>query len=145
MKLQNTPLRATSQCKLTLQNIGLTSVPDNLTDNITEIDLSANAITEMDGFPFYFDLKEVVINRNLLETFPNVSSIGLTLQVLELQQNQISYIDGDILENLPSLDQLVLGGNQIAMFPEVSMPSLRHLFINKIANEWFFCSSNMTD
>ena len=68
---------------LTLQNMGLTSVPDNLPDNITEIDLSRNLITKIDAFPFYPDLEEVALNHNQLETFPNVSSIGLTLQVLD--------------------------------------------------------------
>jgi Leucine-rich repeat (LRR) protein len=92
----------------------LTAVPGDISTTDTEITLQGNLITSLDTFPVFPSLLGLDLAENLLATFPNVCSVGSTLQTLSLQKNMISDIDASRLDCLVMLQHLSVASNPLA-------------------------------
>ena len=67
----------------------LTTVPDDLWTNVTNLKLGSNNLMAIDAFPYYPVLSSVILNRNGLQEFPNMTSLSTALINLWLSDNLI--------------------------------------------------------
>ncbi|XP_019634346.1 PREDICTED: reticulon-4 receptor-like 2 [Branchiostoma belcheri] len=95
---------------------GLTSVPQYLPTDITQLHLYGNAITTLSQSDFsrYRSLTSLFLPRNMISTIHNKTFHNLTsLTSLWLYNNQLTSLPADIFEGLGNLQRLYLGSNNI--------------------------------
>ena len=105
--------------------------------NLTSIDLSNNQIVNIrpGAFMGLQAIKEVYLKGNRLtafkgEFFRNLgsdASLGTTLEVLDLTNNELSYLFPSSFRIHPHLQQLMAGGNRFSFFPAELISSLQYL------------------
>lgn len=105
--------------------------------NLTIIDLSNNQIVNIrpGAFMGLQAIKEVYLKGNRLtafkgEFFRNLgsdASLGTTLEVLDLTNNELSYLFPSSFRIHPHLQQLMAGGNRFSFFPAELISSLQYL------------------
>jgi Leucine-rich repeat (LRR) protein len=105
--------------------------------NLTGIDLSNNQILNIKtgAFMGLRNIKEVNLSGNRLtafkgEFFRNLGgdgSLGTNLEVLNLADNELSYLFPSSFRVHPHLRQLIAGGNKFSFFPAELIASLQYL------------------
>ncbi|KAK2157714.1 hypothetical protein LSH36_186g04037 [Paralvinella palmiformis] len=120
----------TDEYRLTDGNI--TSVPDDVPDDVIVLDLSNNRIVNVDGLPAFERLYKLILTGNRLDEFPDLSAVGSHLGFLYLGNNEIGVIDPDRLNQLTALKVMDLSDNRIRTIPDAIGPSdtLRSLDIS---------------
>ena len=114
---------------LGLSNNELTEFPDlrPVVASIISLDLSHNAIS---SFPAEFmslsNLQSLNLNENNLVLFPDMTQM-LALEVLDLFDNQIQVVPGELLSPLINLINVNLRSNGLSTFPDVYLPRLNTL------------------
>ena len=123
----------------------LAEVPSDIPATTTEINLSYNAITQIENDPFHqlvnlvllkltdndiisigdnvlckTQIAELSINKNKLTTFPNVTCLADTLITVDFGDNEIVSVDQTILESLHQLEEISLDGSYLADVPDFS-------------------------
>ena len=114
-------------------NNGLTAIPAGISAAETAINLKQNQIASIDSLPVVFTaLSTLQLQNNLLVEFPQLCTVGLTLQMLYLMDNNINVISPSRLDCLVVLTRLYLSGNKLTTIPDVSGPgaTLQFLSIN---------------
>ena len=109
----------------------LTDVPSDIPSEVSRITLQDNNITSVSSNAFD-DLNRVetlIMNKNLLETFPNLIGIADTLLTLELAMNNIHTIDEELMNALSKLTRLDLSDNRLAAVPKIRLNNLNALFL----------------
>ncbi|ELU09040.1 hypothetical protein CAPTEDRAFT_203717 [Capitella teleta] len=150
-------------------NKGLTSVPEAITPNVTELDLNSNHITRIQQTDFndkYTDLDQIslrdngitsiesgcfkgtiltnlLLTSNELTFIPDLHEVSNTLIHLNLNSNEITTIEVDELSYLIKLTELYLSFNQLSTLPDIIqfMPSLQVLGLQE--NPLDCCCSNV--
>ncbi|XP_067906149.1 leucine-rich repeat-containing G-protein coupled receptor 5-like [Heterodontus francisci] len=117
-------------------DLGLTTIPANLSVFTSYLDLSMNNITELPQnglFNIHF-LEELRLAGNDLTHIPMGAFAGLyNLKVLMLQNNRLGEVPEEALQNLQSLQSLRLDANHISVVPPNcfnGLLSLRHLWLD---------------
>ncbi|KAI8506636.1 hypothetical protein Bbelb_160630 [Branchiostoma belcheri] len=95
--------KPSSLCK---ENLGLTSIPQNLPTSISGLDLGSNRIKTLKQLFLYGNQMTSIIHPGAFENLPQ-------LQVLDLGDNQITTIHSGTFANLLQLNDLFLYDNQI--------------------------------
>ena len=99
----------------------LTQVPDNIKPDETTVVLENNALTSLGGrLDHLTNLKGLFLLDNKFATFPNLSMVGDTLQILAMGRNYIADISLESLIPLTKLAVLVLYNNKFTTFPDLS-------------------------
>ena len=115
----------------------LTSIQLHGLPQLTKLDMSQNeqlATIELKDLP---QLKKLSLKKCNLNEIPALHRV-LSLTEIDLSENRLMVLGGDIFEGLANLKKLVLSGNNLMMLPdEISMP-LKNLEVlllstNKIA------------
>ena len=139
-------------------NQSLTSVPNNITNATTSLNLANNEITEITNTTFAgltnlkvlklsqnrisefgdtalqgIQLLELTLFSNQLINIPNLGDSKSSLQILRLSSNNIEQIEGGILDNLPELLMLNLEYNEITEISNTVFTSLPKLEILKLS------------
>ncbi|TNM87043.1 hypothetical protein fugu_007273 [Takifugu bimaculatus] len=116
--------------------LGLSSVPTNLSPLTTYLDLSMNNISEIQSGAFQrlHLLSELRISGNQLRYIPGHALQGLhNLKVLMLQNNQLERLPDDAPWDLPNLLSLRLDANLLSEVPAWAfrgVSSMRHLWLD---------------
>ncbi|XP_030623683.1 leucine-rich repeat-containing G-protein coupled receptor 6 [Chanos chanos] len=116
--------------------LGLSTVPSNLSPLTSYLDLSMNNLTEIQPNAFHnlHFLGELRLSGNHLRHIPGAVFQDLyNLQVLMLQNNQLERLPSEDPWDLPNLLSLRLDANLISDVPErafLGMRSLRHLWLD---------------
>uniref|UniRef100_A0A3P8P559 G-protein coupled receptors family 1 profile domain-containing protein n=1 Tax=Astatotilapia calliptera TaxID=8154 RepID=A0A3P8P559_ASTCA len=116
--------------------MGLSSVPANLSPLTTYLDLSMNNISEIQPRAFHrlHLLSELRISGNQLRYISGLAFQGLhNLKVLMLQNNQLERLPDDAPWDLPNLLSLRLDANLLSVVPAEAfrgVRSLRHLWLD---------------
>ena len=98
----------------------LTEVPGDIPSAETEVDLTYNAISSLDGrLDHLTNLERLWLSYNKFTTFPNLAMVGDTLSYLVLKGNSISSLDGH-LGYLNKLRLLALHQNNFTTFPNLT-------------------------
>ncbi|XP_052068533.1 protein slit-like isoform X2 [Mytilus californianus] len=100
---------------------GLTTVPSEIPNSTTVLDLQENQITSIDEniFNGFTRLQTLKLNTNRITSLDENIFNGLTeLQTLDLQHNQITSLDENIFNGLTALQILSLQNNQITSLDE---------------------------
>ena len=106
-------------------------VPDGTDPNSTTLDLTSTGITAIDAFPDFALCSKVILANNLLEVFPDVTSLADTLTWLDLDDNKILSVDAGRLGALALLDRLYLKNNLLTTLPTINAPSaLTKIFLD---------------
>jgi Leucine-rich repeat (LRR) protein len=105
--------------------------------NLTTIDLSYNQILNIrtGAFMGLKSIKELYLNNNRLtafkgeffQNFGSDGSLGTTLEVLNLANNELSYLFPSSFRVHPRLHQLIASGNMFSFFPAELIASLQYL------------------
>ncbi|XP_054595891.2 leucine-rich repeat-containing G-protein coupled receptor 5 [Nothobranchius furzeri] len=117
-------------------DLGLRTVPGNLSVFTSYLDLSMNNLTQMSSgvlFNLHF-LEELRLAGNDLSFIPRGAFAGLhSLKVLMLQNNQLESVPAEAFNNLHNLQSLRLDANRISGVPPgcfSGLRSLRHLWLD---------------
>ncbi|XP_061648004.1 leucine-rich repeat-containing G-protein coupled receptor 6 isoform X2 [Phyllopteryx taeniolatus] len=116
--------------------LGLSSVPTNISPLTTYLDLSMNNISEIQPRAFHrlHLLTELRISGNQLRYISGHALQGLhNLKVLMLQNNHLERLPDDSPWDLPNLLSLRLDANLLSEVPAAAfrgVPSLRHLWLD---------------
>ncbi|KAM3871723.1 leucine-rich repeat-containing G-protein coupled receptor 6 [Diretmus argenteus] len=116
--------------------LGLSSVPSNLSPLTTYLDLSMNNISEIQPRSFHrlHLLSELRISGNQLRYISGHALQGLhNLKVLMLQNNQLERLPDDAPWDLPNLQSLRLDANLLSEVPAGAfrgVRALRHLWLD---------------
>lgn len=113
----------------------LTTIPDGIPLNVTNLDLSDNMITELSDSPFsgFRRLSELKLDENKLESLPLNAFKGVKkLKILSLKENNFRTCPEFGL-SLEFLDELYLTGNKmhsvgVSAFQRV--PNIHHLWLD---------------
>ncbi|ELU16888.1 hypothetical protein CAPTEDRAFT_195119 [Capitella teleta] len=147
----------------------LTSVPENIAQDVTHLYLAVNDITKIrhtdfnDKYPYLTLLvlgenditsiesgcfKGTIIvwlnlRSNKLTSIPDLHEVSNTLTVLDLISNEITTITVDELSYLIKLTGLYLNDNHLTTLPDIAqfMPSLNELWLKE--NPLDCCCSNV--
>ena len=123
--------------ELDIRGNQLTSIQLHGLPQLTKLDMSQNeqlATIELKDLP---QLKKLSLKKCNLNEIPALHRV-LSLTEIDLSENRLMVLGGDIFEGLANLKKLVLSGNNLMMLPdEISMP-LKNLEVlllstNKIA------------
>lgn len=115
--------------------LGLTTVPGNIAADTQTLNLAANQLTTIPAgsLSHLTQLTHLRLNNNKFATFPDIRSVGSTLEKLRLHNNQITYIDPLFLNALVKIVTIRLSGNTgLGIYPDVAGPgnSLSVLFLD---------------
>ncbi|ELU00924.1 hypothetical protein CAPTEDRAFT_194119 [Capitella teleta] len=108
--------------ELAFINQGLSSLPDNITENVTSLNCGQNAITEILQSDFndkYPHLEFLYLRDNQIRFIDNGSFKGTKLRLIFLQSNQLSAIP-DFHQVKTTLRYLSLRSNQITQIRDVN-------------------------
>uniref|UniRef100_A0A8C0JYV3 Slit homolog 1 protein n=1 Tax=Canis lupus dingo TaxID=286419 RepID=A0A8C0JYV3_CANLU len=134
---------------------GLTAIPANLPETMTEIslpscspcrDLSNNQIAEIapDAFQGLRSLNSLVLYGNKITDLPRGVFGGLyTLQLLLLNANKINCVRPDAFQDLQNLSLLSLYDNKIQSLAKGTFTSLRAIQTLHLAQNPFICDCNL--
>ncbi|XP_054844379.1 leucine-rich repeat-containing G-protein coupled receptor 5 isoform X2 [Eublepharis macularius] len=117
-------------------DLGLTSVPANLSVFASYLDLSMNNISKLPSSSLHNlrFLEELRLAGNGLAHVPKGAFAGLfSLKVLMLQNNMLRQVPAEALQNLHTLQSLRLDANHISFVPPNcfnGLISLRHLWLD---------------
>ncbi|XP_048356896.1 leucine-rich repeat-containing G-protein coupled receptor 5 isoform X1 [Sphaerodactylus townsendi] len=117
-------------------DLGLTSVPANLSVFASYLDLSMNNISKLPSSSLnnLRFLEELRLAGNGLTHIPKGAFAGLfSLKVLMLQNNLLHQVPAEALQNLRTLQSLRLDANHISFVPPncfSGLVSLRHLWLD---------------
>ncbi|XP_077194933.1 leucine-rich repeat-containing G-protein coupled receptor 5 [Paroedura picta] len=117
-------------------DLGLTSVPANLSIFTSYLDLSMNNISKLPSSSLQNlrFLEELRLAGNGLTHIPKGAFAGLfSLKVLMLQNNLLQQVPAEALQNLHALQSLRLDANHISFVPPScfnGLVSLRHLWLD---------------
>jgi len=93
-------------------NSNLTQIPDFNNVTVVLVDVTGNLIDDVIDFPVTSELTYLVLNKNLLTEFPDVTN-AVNLGFLYLSKNKIAVIDPARLGGLKNLQRLHLNNNLI--------------------------------
>ena len=101
---------------------GLTTVPTNIPKNTTILTFTFNQINQIKAGDFLGlnQLTQLWLNYNKLTVFPDLSTVGKTLQVLYIGSNLITDVSPHVLTKMTALRYLSLDINQLTVFPDLS-------------------------
>ena len=105
-----------------LSSIRLLKVPNtSLMPKLEDLDLSNNAIREVQGTPFINNvhLRRILLNDNDLATAPNITGGCNNLDELIFSNNQITAIPENYFEGC-SIKRVQIGPNKLTSFPNYS-------------------------
>uniref|UniRef100_A0A8C6KXC0 Leucine rich repeat containing G protein-coupled receptor 6 n=1 Tax=Nothobranchius furzeri TaxID=105023 RepID=A0A8C6KXC0_NOTFU len=117
--------------------MGLPSVPLNLSPLTTYLDLSMNNISEIQPRAFHrlHLLSELRLDANLLSEVPAEAFRGVrSLRHLWLDDNSLTEIPVMALDSLPSLQAMTLALNQITHIPDYAFTNLSALVVLHLHN-----------
>jgi Leucine-rich repeat (LRR) protein len=109
----------------------LVTIPSDIPRTARKVLLASNAIADFDIFPILPLLVTLSLTNNRLSEFPDLSNVSDSLKLLFLGNNQIRSVDEARLTALTALESLILSGNLLTTIPDVRMPNLATLFINR--------------
>ncbi|XP_044050005.1 leucine-rich repeat-containing G-protein coupled receptor 5-like [Siniperca chuatsi] len=117
-------------------DVGLRSVPSNLSSFTSSLDVSMNQLSELPAHVFssLHHLHELRLAGNTLTKISRDVFTGLVgLKLLTLQNNHLKTVPSEALENLKNLHSLRLDANFISRLPASSfkgLASLRYLWLD---------------
>lgn len=113
-----------------MSNQGLTSIPPNIPQQTTELNLCCNSLTSVPTQFFSLPLLDRLhLDHNMILILHTKAFLGLTsLTTLHLNHNQIQTIEPEALESLESLTALYLDNNQIHYLPTGFLPNVLNPF-----------------
>uniref|UniRef100_A0AAQ6IK35 G-protein coupled receptors family 1 profile domain-containing protein n=1 Tax=Anabas testudineus TaxID=64144 RepID=A0AAQ6IK35_ANATE len=117
--------------------MGLSSIPDNVSPLTTYLDLSMNNISEIQPGAFHrlHLLSELRLDANLLSEVPAGAFRGVrSLRHLWLDDNSLTEIPVTALDSLPSLQAMTLALNQITHIPDYAFTNLSALVVLHLHN-----------
>lgn len=130
------PLVSPSVKLLNLSTNALTSISEvaQLT-SLTELDVSYNAITEINGGLFEQNdvLVKLILRGNLLKIFDFSCISNSKVQYLDISYNNIDELQVQMDNEIQSLEEIHLEGNNLTSFDtnlKISMPNLQSIAIN---------------
>uniref|UniRef100_A0A8C7XMJ0 Leucine rich repeat containing G protein-coupled receptor 6 n=1 Tax=Oryzias sinensis TaxID=183150 RepID=A0A8C7XMJ0_9TELE len=113
--------------------IGLSSVPSNLSPFTTYLDLSMNNIIQNHSTQLLLPLRR--LDANLLSDVPSEAFEGVrSLKHLWLDDNSLTEIPVMALDSLPSLQAMTLALNQITHIPDYAFANLSALVVLHLHN-----------
>ena len=133
-----------------MRNKGLTAIPwDAVDDSVKVLDVASNLLETIAWVPDGKSLTTLKAGSNFLVEFPDLINISLTLELLNLRDNRISYIyPASRMTQLVVVKKLVLGENQIVALPDAAefppMVSRIPLAGNNMTTLPNFCMLNST-
>ncbi|XP_013387396.1 leucine-rich repeat neuronal protein 1 [Lingula anatina] len=108
---------------------GLQRIPENLPQSIRTLNLSHNALTNMDNLSLYHSLVEVYLDHNEITALPHEFSPTLFhLEILSLHWNHIRELSPSLVL-LPNLHQLHLSHNNIGVIDRDTTSKMKELRI----------------
>lgn len=118
-------------------------------NNLHELDLSHNSISAVGKVTFSFQIKNLNLQSNNLQTLGFI--LPIFSQLLDLSFNQISFIDNSSFSGMALLTILRLNNNRLQNLPAglfSSMDSLKELYlqhnnITLLTNGWFESNNNL--
>uniref|UniRef100_A0A7N6BU09 G-protein coupled receptors family 1 profile domain-containing protein n=1 Tax=Anabas testudineus TaxID=64144 RepID=A0A7N6BU09_ANATE len=111
--------------------MGLSSIPDNVSPLTTYLDLSMNNISEIQPGAFH----RLRLDANLLSEVPAGAFRGVrSLRHLWLDDNSLTEIPVTALDSLPSLQAMTLALNQITHIPDYAFTNLSALVVLHLHN-----------
>ena len=109
--------------KYTRTSDGLTEFPNNISSEVTWINLMSNKIIDVPLDLNQTSLRYLYLDVNRIADFPDLSSVSATLNVLGLSYNKITKIPADLLNALTRLSYFRIASNPIIeVIPDVSGP-----------------------
>lgn len=111
----------------------LARLPEPLPPWVVRLDLSHNrlSVIKASSMSHLQSLREVKLNNNELETFPNLGPISANITLLSLAGNRIAEVLPEHLKQYQSLETLDLSSNNISELKTAFPPlQLKYLFIN---------------
>ena len=135
---------------VTCANQSLSSIPNDLPDNVTWLDLSGNVISSLDSDVFHVFTKvqklDLSFNRlsTINATYFNTKSFN-SLQNLDLSHNHISNIADQAFKNMPNLQVLNISHNSLSSLDgaivsgllDIQLLDLSHNVISMISSDAF--------
>ena len=107
-------------------SLNITAVPTDIPSTVREIHLTDNLIEDIPADMFsHLSLQTLRLGHNLLSKFPDLKSVAQSLQYLYLDNNRITVIDSQRLNNLTRLRKLSLHNNAVHALPDITIPNLR--------------------
>ncbi|KAG8135734.1 hypothetical protein E2320_008724, partial [Naja naja] len=125
---------------------GLTAIPANLPETMTEIRLELNGIKSIPpgAFSSYKKLHRIVLYGNKITELPKGVFGGLyALQLLLLNANKINCIRADAFADLQNLSLLSLYDNKIQTLAKGTFATLRAIQTLHLAQNPFICDCNL--
>ncbi|KAF2975356.1 hypothetical protein EK904_000213 [Melospiza melodia maxima] len=125
---------------------GLTAIPANLPETMTEIRLELNGIKSIPpgAFSPYKKLRRMVLYGNKITDLPKGVFGGLfALQLLLLNANKINCVRADAFQDLQNLSLLSLYDNKIQSLAKGTFTSLRAIQTLHLAQNPFICDCNL--
>nr|XP_033775302.1 leucine-rich repeat-containing protein 19 isoform X2 [Geotrypetes seraphini] len=119
--------------------LGLSSIPDNLPQNVSILYLSNNNISfsakDNKILQIYINLNELYLNNNKFTGLPENSFSQLAkLKILNLRNNSINIIEKNAFRGLDNLINLDLGNNRISQWMIATNLHLKNLALD--GNPW---------
>jgi len=112
----------------------LGTIPDNISANITELDLTNNRLKNIEHLEHLVNLKKLSLRQNLIPKVEGLSNLT-NLTHLDFYDNQLSVVENI---NFPLMTNLDLSFNNIRHIPPetLPLPSIKELyFVNNKVSE----------
>ncbi|CAJ1060147.1 leucine-rich repeat-containing protein 40 [Xyrichtys novacula] len=116
---------------LTLRENLLESIPEELgrLENLSELDLSTNNLKDLpSSLGNLTCLQKLTLSQNKLSCLPGSLAQLKNVKMLDCSNNQLTDIPSSLSE-MPVLEQLYLRHNKLCVFPKLTAPMLKELYV----------------